>query len=196
MVFPSATNVSLICNTFSGWQPNENIVGAVQMSCTPLPDGTECTTYAANIFTVEGGTPAYTWSVSSGSLPPGLTMDPATGAITGTPTAVGEFQLSVTVVDSTQPALTATQAQTVTIAACQVATTVPPTTVPPTTAPPAVVPPTVAPPGAVPTTVPILPGTLPATGSGNSVLLLSGLALLALGAVAVIVASRRRINHT
>ena len=31
--------VALICNTFSGWQPNRNIVGAVQMSCTPLPNG-------------------------------------------------------------------------------------------------------------------------------------------------------------
>ena len=39
VVFPSATNVALICNTFSGWQPNRNIVGAVQMSCTPLPNG-------------------------------------------------------------------------------------------------------------------------------------------------------------
>ena len=101
VVFPSATNVALICNTFSGWQPNRNIVGAVQMSCTPLPNGTECTTYSANIFSVEGGTAPFTWSVSAGTLPPGLTLAPSTGAITGTPTAAGTFNFTVTVVDST-----------------------------------------------------------------------------------------------
>ncbi len=83
-VDPSATNVTLICNTFNGWQPNKNIVGAVQMSCAPLPPGTECTTYSANIFTVEGGTPPFTWSVASGACrrasrltpPPGRSQAP------------------------------------------------------------------------------------------------------------------------
>ena len=36
---------TLICNTFNGWKTN--IVGAIQISCTPLPNGTECTTYSA-----------------------------------------------------------------------------------------------------------------------------------------------------
>ena len=116
VVFPSATNVTLICNTFSGWQPNRNIVGAVQMSCTPLPPGTECMTYSADTFSVEGGTAPFTWSVSAGTLPPGLTLAPSTGAITGTPTAAGTYNFTVTVVDSTEPTLTATQAQTITIA--------------------------------------------------------------------------------
>ena len=93
VVFPSATNVALICNTFSGWQPNRNIVGAVQMSCTPLPNGTECITYSADIFSVEGGTAPFTWSVSAGTLPPGLTLAPSTGAITGTPHRSGDLQL-------------------------------------------------------------------------------------------------------
>ena len=117
-VFPSSTNVALICNTFSGWQPNKNIVGAVQMSCTPLPNGTECTTYSADIFSVQGGTAPFTWSVSAGTLPPGLTLAPSTGAITGTPTdgAEGTYNFTVRVVDSTEPTLTATQAQTITIA--------------------------------------------------------------------------------
>ena len=103
VVFPSATNVALICNTFSGWQPNRNIVGAVQMSCTPLPNGCESQAYSADIFSVEGGTAPFTWSVSAGTLPPGLTLAPSTGAITGTPTAAGTYNFTVTVVDSTEP---------------------------------------------------------------------------------------------
>ena len=116
VVFPSATNVALICNTFSGWQPNRNIVGAVQMSCTPLPNGCESQAYSADIFSVEGGTAPFTWSVSAGTLPPGLTLAPSTGAITGTPTGAGTYNFTLRVVDST--GLTATQAQTITIADC------------------------------------------------------------------------------
>ena len=108
------SSATLICNTFSGWITN--IVGAVQISCTPLPNGTECITYSADTLSVEGGTAPFTWSVSAGTLPPGLTLAPSTGAITGTPTAAGTFNFTVMVVDSTEPTLTAAQAQTITIA--------------------------------------------------------------------------------
>ena len=173
-----STDVTLICNTFSGWQPSKNIVGAVQMSCTPLPPGTECTTYSANIFTVEGGTPPFTWSVASGTLPPGLTFDPATGAITGTPTAAGTFDFTVMVVDSTQPTLSASQARTIEIAPdCAVPTT--PTG--PTTAP---------------SVAPTIGGTLPPTGSASSSPLYLGLAVIALGSLSVIITSRRRASRT
>src|SRR3712207_7022755 len=47
-----------------------------------------------------GGRPAYTWSLVSGALPAGLTLDPATGAITGKPTAAGTFSFAVRVVDA------------------------------------------------------------------------------------------------
>jgi large repetitive protein len=45
-------------------------------------------------FSATGGTP--TWSVSSGSLPPGLTLNSATGLLSGTPTAVGNFTFRIT----------------------------------------------------------------------------------------------------
>jgi large repetitive protein len=47
-----------------------------------------------------GGSGSYTWSVSAGALPPGLTLDPAKGTITGTPTAAGSFRFVLTASDT------------------------------------------------------------------------------------------------
>jgi hypothetical protein len=47
-----------------------------------------------------GGKPPYVWSVTGGSLPSGLALDPATGAITGTPAAAGSFPLKLGVADA------------------------------------------------------------------------------------------------
>jgi large repetitive protein len=47
-----------------------------------------------------GGRPATTWSVLQGTLPTGLTLDPATGEITGTPALSGTYPLKVQVTDT------------------------------------------------------------------------------------------------
>ena len=47
-----------------------------------------------------GGTPSYTFSVASGALPAGLTLNTSTGAITGTPTTPGAFSFTTRVTDS------------------------------------------------------------------------------------------------
>ncbi len=70
--------------------------------------------------TATGGTAPLTWSVSTGSLPAGLTLNPSTGAVTGTPTASGSFTFSLQVTDAnnkfaTQPeSLSITAAPTIT----------------------------------------------------------------------------------
>ena len=62
-----------------------------------LPGGTLNTPYSGPIAAV-GGCEPYTWSLSGGALPAGLSLDPATGVISGTPTESGSFPIEVTVV--------------------------------------------------------------------------------------------------
>ena len=50
--------------------------------------------------TVSGGTAPFTYSIVSGSLPPGLKLNATTGAISGTPTAAGAYTFTTGVVDS------------------------------------------------------------------------------------------------
>ena len=49
---------------------------------------------------VNGGWAPFAHSVSAGSLPPGLSQDPATGAITGTPTTQGIYSATLRVTDA------------------------------------------------------------------------------------------------
>ncbi|BCS55467.1 hypothetical protein GSVR_37750 [Geobacter sp. SVR] len=62
-----------------------------------------------------GGTGAYVWSVSSGSLPPGVNLT-SDGAISGIPTRAGSYSFTVQVADSAAASQSATRAFTVDIA--------------------------------------------------------------------------------
>ena len=53
-----------------------------------------------------GGSPPYTWQLRSGNTPGGLTLDPSSGTISGTPTAAGSFTFQVKVSDSQQASAT------------------------------------------------------------------------------------------
>ena len=54
----------------------------------------------AGAIPATGGVVPRTWSVAAGALPAGLTLNPATGAITGVPRAAGAFALTFTVTDA------------------------------------------------------------------------------------------------
>ena len=72
-------------------------------STSSLPTGQTGVAYSA-LLAATGGTPPYTWSVTSGTLPAGLTLNVSTGAIAGTPTqTVTSTELTFQVVDSSTP---------------------------------------------------------------------------------------------
>lgn len=84
------------------------------VNTTSLPAGTVNTAYSAQLAATGGVTP-YNWLVSAGSLPPGLSLEAATGVIAGTPTAAGTYTFTAQVTDSQSPADLAERALSLTI---------------------------------------------------------------------------------
>ena len=90
--------------------------GSLAISTSSLPNGTVGTTYSASLQ-ASGGTIPYSWKLSSGSLPAGLTLSSSTAAISGTPSATGTSSFTVTATDSGNN--TATKSLSIAIAAAK-----------------------------------------------------------------------------
>lgn len=69
----------------------------VVITTSSVPDGMVGDTYSTSL-TASGGSGSLTWSVSSGSLPAGLSLN-ASGTISGTPTTAGDFSFAVQATD-------------------------------------------------------------------------------------------------
>ena len=77
----------------------QTVVAKLVIKTLSLPDGT-INGYYHQFLSVSGGISSFTWSIISGALPTGLTLNPTTGAITGKPTVTGNFNFTVQVKDS------------------------------------------------------------------------------------------------
>ena len=64
-----------------------------------LPGGIRGSAYSLSL-SESGGTPPFTWSVFSGGIPNGLSLNPNTGAISGTPTGGGTWNFEAELTDA------------------------------------------------------------------------------------------------
>nr|WP_282440592.1 putative Ig domain-containing protein [Stenotrophomonas indicatrix] len=83
-------------NTFTGSRAYSLVVAlpVIVIAPTTLPDGTVAAAYSQSV-SASGGIAPYTYAITAGALPTGLTLG-GTGGITGTPTAGGTFNFTVT----------------------------------------------------------------------------------------------------
>ena len=100
----TVTATSVADNTAKGTasvtiNPNGN-PGPPVITTSSLPPATSGSPYSATLA-VSGGQPPFQWSITSGSLPSGLSLNSTSGAITGTTTKTGTFNFTVKVTDST-----------------------------------------------------------------------------------------------
>ncbi|ASK94194.1 hemagglutinin [Xanthomonas campestris pv. trichodesmae] len=118
-----ASNATIARATGTGTILNDDAV--VTISPASLPAATAGSAYSQTL-TASGGTPGYTFVVSAGALPAGLTLS-ASGVLSGTPTASGSFNFTATATDSGTPT-SGSRAYTLTVAGATVilpATTLP-----------------------------------------------------------------------
>lgn len=83
-----------------------NVNPPLSITTSSLTAGSIGVPYSASLA-ASGGFPPYTWSITSGILPAGLSLS-SSGAITGTPTSQGTQSFPVQVSDSRTPPATAT----------------------------------------------------------------------------------------
>lgn len=82
----------------AGWTGDR--VGTKLIVNTPLlPPGVATVNYGPVNFTASGGVPPFSWSIASGSVPSGVSLD-TTGVLSGVPTQTGSFKFAVQVTDS------------------------------------------------------------------------------------------------
>ncbi|SDG93590.1 putative Ig domain-containing protein [Janthinobacterium sp. YR213] len=161
---------------FTGTQSYTLVVSSATVSLTPatLPNPTAEAVYTTTL-TAAGGTAPYTFSVSSGALPAGLSLNAATGVLSGTTNVAGSFPFSIKVTDSstgTGAPFSATNSYTLTVGAPTI--TVTPATLPAATVATAYSQPLSASGGVAPYAYTVSGGSLPAGLTLSSSGLLSG----------------------
>jgi hypothetical protein len=94
------------------------------ITTTAVPEGFKSTSYTAtssiysNCLAATGGDLPYTWSITSGSLPSGMSLNSSTGCITGTPSASqAATNITYKVTDSNSPTSSTTVTLPMTVAA-------------------------------------------------------------------------------
>jgi len=99
-------------------------VDGLSVDCGSPPDGIVDTGYE-HLFPSNDGVQPYAFTISSGSLPPGLVIDPVTGVVSGIPTLAGTFPFEVGVTDSEVPPVSTSVSCSITVDPSAVNVTIP-----------------------------------------------------------------------
>ena len=98
-VYNDAGQADLLIDAYGYFVPESPAPLAV--TTTALPSTSVGATYAASLG-AHGGTPPYSWQLTTGSLPPGLSLSSG-GSISGTASTEGSYSFQVQATDSTTP---------------------------------------------------------------------------------------------
>jgi Putative Ig domain len=96
---------------------------SVNITTSSLPSATSGTAYS-DALAATGGKAPYTWTVTFGSLPSGISLQ-SSGTVSGTSTQIGTFSLTFEVTDSSSPRETASKALNLTVSSSSGASAVP-----------------------------------------------------------------------
>jgi len=105
------------------------VLGGLTVTTSSLPNGTAGIPYSQALSAV-GGVSPYHWTLSSGSLPPGITLTSSTGVLGGTPTSSGSYLFVITATDSVSNTANTTLSIVIASAPPTLSVTCAPTTVP------------------------------------------------------------------
>jgi len=83
----------------AGCSEDQDDPGGIEIVTSSFPDAEQGLSYSHTAAANNGVSP-YTWAVTGGSLPPGLSLNTGTGEIGGTPTSQGDFSFTLTVTDA------------------------------------------------------------------------------------------------
>jgi len=104
---PPDSDTQALSITISSYAP-------LDITTTSLPNARRGRAYSQTLQATGGLTP-YTWSLASGSLPPGLALGPSTGVISGSATSTGTWPFTARVTDSQSPPATDDQPLSITV---------------------------------------------------------------------------------
>lgn len=110
----SVTDSSISTSAYAGfarlnqgtgaWEDVRILVPSGSSAVAPIITTTSLNTLTANSAFTQTlqaeGTAPITWAVSSGTLPTGITLNPSTGVLAGTPTVAGDYDFTVSATNS------------------------------------------------------------------------------------------------
>ena len=89
------------------WSCNQVTTPSILTTTLPAGSLTAATTYSQTLTAVGGAGAPYTWALTKGAMPPGLTLNTGTGVISGVAITAGYWHFSITAKDSSSVATSA-----------------------------------------------------------------------------------------